>query len=342
MELQRNTHHVYGEDRLAKALITTVPFGERNRLPLELLENADIEYVINPHNKRLTEDQLVDLITDFDVLIAGTEPISDKVMTKAGNLRLISRVGIGLDSVDLMAAKRRGIRVSYTPDAPAPAVAGLTLGLMLTLLRSVHISNLQMHQGKWQRIFGRRLAEVTLGVIGVGRIGARVLRRTKGFGTPRILVNDLMPNKELGREFKLEWVTKEQIYQEADIISLHLPLTRLTKNMIRREQLLSMKPDAMIINVSRGGIINEQDLYDVMMTGHLSGAAIDVFEHEPYTGKLAEIERCLLTSHMGSMSIDCRTRMEIEATEEAIRFLTGKPLESEVPQTEYDAQSQGL
>lgn len=328
--------------KIAKALITTVPFGDKNRLPLELLENAGIEYLINPLNKKLTEDQLADMVGDFDVIIAGTELITDKVMARAPKLKLISRVGVGLDGVDLMAAKKRGIKVAYTPDAPAPAVAELTLGMMLMLLRSVHVSNAQMHEGKWQRIFGRRLAEVTVGIIGVGRIGTRVLRRTKAFGTPRILVNDTMPDYELNREFKLDWVTKEQIYKEADIISLHLPLTRLTKNMIRREQLLSMKPDAIIINTARGGIINETDLYEVMKAGHLSGAAIDVFEHEPYAGPLGQIERCLLTAHMGSMSVDCRTRMEIEATEEAVRFLTGKPLTSEVPQAEYDVQSQGL
>jgi D-3-phosphoglycerate dehydrogenase / 2-oxoglutarate reductase len=328
--------------KMAKALITTVPFGDKNRLPLELLENAGIEYLINPLNKKLTEDQLADMVGDFDVIIAGTELITDKVMARAPKLKLISRVGVGLDGVDLMAAQKRGIRVAYTPDAPAPAVAELTLGMMLMLLRSVHVSNAQMHEGKWQRIFGRRLAEVTVGIIGVGRIGTRVLRRTKAFGTPRILVNDTMPDYELNREFKLDWVTKEQIYKEADIISLHLPLTHLTKNMIRREQLLSMKPDAIIINTARGGIVNESDLYDVMKAGHLSGAAIDVFEHEPYAGPLGQIERCLLTAHMGSMSVDCRTRMEIEATEEAVRFLTGKPLTSEVPQAEYDVQSQGL
>ena len=327
---------------MAKVLITTVPFGDKNRLPLELLENAGMEYFINPYSAKLTEGQLAELVTDFDAIIAGTECISEKVMAQASNLKLISRVGIGLDGVDLMAARRRGIKVSYTPDAPAPAVAELALGMMLTLLRSAHVSNAQMHQGRWQRILGRRLAEVTVGILGVGRIGSRVLRRTKAFGTPKILVNDILPNYELNREFKLEWVTKDQIYREADIISLHLPLTHLTKNMIRREQLLQMKPDAMIINTSRGGIINEYDLYEVMKAGHLSGAAIDVFEQEPYAGKLGEIERCLLTAHMGSMSIDCRTRMEIEATEEAVRFLTGLPLESEVPQVEFDVQSENL
>jgi len=327
---------------MPKALITTVPFGDKNRLPLELLENAGIEYLINPLNKKLTEDELAEMVTDFDVIIAGTEQISAKVMDRASNLKMISRVGVGLDGVDLLAAKERGITVSYTPDAPAPAVAELTLGLMLSLLRSVHVSNSEMHDGRWNRLFGRRLAEVTIGIIGVGRIGSRVLNRTKGFGTPRILVNDVMPNRELDRNFKLDWVSKEKIFQESDIISLHVPLTHLTKNMVRKSQLLSMKEDAIIINTARGGIINEQDLYDVMQSGHLSGAAIDVFDLEPYSGKLRDIQRCLLTAHMGSMSVDCRTRMEIESTEEAIRFLTDKPLVGVVPEDEYDVQRQGL
>ena len=131
-----------------KVLITTVPFGEQNNLPLELLDISGVDYLINPLNKRLTENELIELIPDIDVLIAGTEPITRKVIDKAPNLKFISRVGIGLDSVDLIAAKERGIKVSYTPDAPAPAVAELTMGLILTLLRSVHVSNSQLHKGK--------------------------------------------------------------------------------------------------------------------------------------------------------------------------------------------------
>jgi D-3-phosphoglycerate dehydrogenase / 2-oxoglutarate reductase len=327
---------------LKKVLITTVPFGEKDPLPLDLLVNAKIEYLINPFNKKITEDQLVYTISDFDAIIAGTEQITEKVMNHASKLKLISRVGIGLDSIDLLAAQKHKIKVSYTPDAPSLAVAELTLGLMLTLLRSVHVSNLQMHQGTWYRFFGRRLEEVTVGIIGLGRIGTGVLKRLKGFGTTKILVNDIEPNRELDNEFKFEWTSKEKIYKEADIISLHIPLTNLTKNMVEKEQLRSMKHDAIIINTSRGGIVNEQDLYEVLQSKHLSGAAIDVFEKEPYDGPLKEIERCLLTAHMGSMSVDCRARMEIEATEEVVRFLTGNPLEGEVPQEEYDVQFQGL
>jgi len=327
---------------MSKALITTVPFGDKNRLPLELLESAEIEYLINPLNKKLTEDELAEMVTDFDVVIAGTEPITAKVMDNASNLKHISRVGIGLDSVDLLAAEERGIKVSYTPDAPAPAVAELTIGMMLTLLRSVHVSNAQMHAGQWHRFFGRRLSNVTIGIIGVGRIGKGVIKHLQGFGKPHILVNDVEPDLQFGDEYELEWVSKEQIYCEADVISLHLPLTGKTKNMIRTEHMQTMKEDAIILNSARGGIINEDDLYDVLKSGYLSGAAIDVFDFEPYTGKLRDIERCLLTAHMGSMSVDCRTRMEIEATEEAVRFLTGKPLEGLVPEDEYEVQRQGL
>lgn len=327
---------------MPKVLITTVPFGDKNRLPLELLEGAGIEYVINPLGRKLTEAELSEMITDFDVVIAGTEPITDRVMERASRLKLISRVGIGLDSVDLHAAERRGIQVSYTPDAPAPAVAELTIGIMLTLLRHVHVANAQMHRGEWQRYFGRRIPELTIGVVGAGRIGGRVLRRLAAFGTPRVVVNDLHPDPHVADKLKIEWSDKETIYREADMISLHLPLTGKTKDMIRYEQLKSMKSDAIVINTSRGGIINENDLVRVLNEGHLSGAAIDVFEKEPYKGDLIQIERCLLTSHMGSMSVDCRTKMEIEATEEAVRFLSSKPLQGSVPVEEYEVQRQGL
>jgi len=325
-----------------KVLITTVPFGDKDCLPLELLEQNNVEYLINPLKKKLTENELIDMVNDFDVIIAGTEPITSRVMDNAPNLKMISRVGIGLDSVDLLEAEKRGIKVSYTPDAPAPAVAEMTMGLMLSLLRSTHLSNIEMHNGKWHRFFGRRLSEVTIGIIGVGRIGTGVLRHLNGFSPSRILVNDILPNKSLNKEFEIEWVDKEEIYREADIVTIHTPLTIQTKNMITEKHLLNMKDNAIIINTARGGIINERDLYTALKTGHLSGAAIDVFDFEPYDGELRDIQKCILTAHMGSMSVDCRARMEIEATEEAIRFITNQSLTSVVPEEEYAVQRQGL
>ena len=321
---------------MSKVLITTVPFAEINQKPLELLNQAGIHYKINPLQKKLTEDDLASMISDYDMLIAGTEPITSKVLKRAKNLKLISRVGIGLDNVDLKIAKELGIKVSYTPDAPSPAVAELTISLILVLLRQIHISNEQLHLGKWHRFFGQRLSNMTIGVIGVGRIGKKVLSHLKGFGSPKVLANDISNQANKISYDNIKWVDKEEIYEKADIITLHIPLTKLTKNMICKEQILLMKKNAILINTSRGGIINEKDLYNCLLKNHLKGAGIDVYEEEPYDGPLKHLTNCLMTAHLGSMTEDCRNQMEIEATQEIINFYSGKSLLNEVPQKEYN------
>jgi D-3-phosphoglycerate dehydrogenase / 2-oxoglutarate reductase len=323
-----------------KVLITTVPFAKTNRLPLELLEAAGIEYCINPLDKKLTSDELREMIFEFDAVIAGTEEINSDVLKNAPKLKIISRVGVGLDGVDLNFAKSQDIIVTYTPDAPAPAVAELTIGNIISLLRGTHLSNIMMHQKKWERIFGRRIPEVTIGIIGAGRIGGRVLRRLAAFGTPRILVNDISPNVNVAPQLKIEWVDKETIYKEADVISLHVPLTKVTNNMITSSELGLMKNDALLINCARGGVINESDLADALRFRKIGDAAIDCFDFEPYSGPLTEIDSCLLTSHMGSMSVDCRSRMEIEASEEVVRYFSRTNLKNVVPGSEYLMQSE--
>jgi D-3-phosphoglycerate dehydrogenase len=213
---------------------------------------------------------------------------------------------------------------------------------MISLLRKTDQANLLMHRGQWKRFMGRRLSEITIGILGVGRIGGRVLRRLRGFGTPRILVNDLLADQSLNKsipELKLEWVEKETIFKEADLVSIHLPLTKKTRHIIGYRELSMFKKESLLINTSRGGIVDENSLLEALLAGPLGAAAVDVFEKEPYDGPLKELPNCLLTSHIGSMSQDCRTRMEVEATEEAIRFVSGKPLLSPVPEEEYDQLS---
>lgn len=317
-----------------RVLITTIPFGEVDRRPLDLLDEAGVEYIINPVGRKLRENELAELIGDVEVLIAGTEPITAKVLDRARYLRLISRVGIGLDSVDLTEARRRGIQVSFTPDAPAPAVADLVIGLILSTLRHIPNADRGMRNGVWYRFMGRRLGELTVGVVGVGRVGKRVIQHLAGFG-PRVLANDLTPDLDFGAKYAMEWVEKEQIYREADIITLHVPLTPMTARLIAAPQFRIMKPEAVLINTSRGNMVDERDLAEALQAGRLAGAAIDVFGQEPYSGPLTNLDNCLLTCHMGSMSRDCRLRMELEATEEVIRFLEGKPLRQPVPDNEY-------
>ncbi len=319
-----------------RVLITTVPFGEFDRTPIDLLSaEPGVEFIINPIGKKLTEDELAGLIPDIDIVIAGTEPITRKVMEKANRLKLISRVGIGLDSVDLHAARELGITVSYTPDEPAPAVAELTVAHMLNLLRHLPLIDRKMHTGMWKRITGERLALQTVGILGTGRIGGRVLKHLQGFAPARILVNDIKPNYELYERMGAELVDKHTIYEQADIISVHIPLTPLTRHMIAREQMEAMKPGVLLINTARGGIIHEDDLHALLVSGQVGGAAVDVFEVEPYSGLLAGLDNCLLSSHMGSMTKDCRVAMEIGATEEALRCIRRMELMNVVPEYEY-------
>lgn len=325
---------------MTKVLISTVPFAATNPAPIELLKNNGIEFIINAIGRKYTEKELAEVIEDIDVIIAGTEVISDFVLSRAKKLKLISRVGIGLDGIDLISARNRGIKVSYTPDAPTYAVAELTIGLMLSLLRSIHLANSKMHNGDWERFFGGRLGSSVIGLIGFGRIGREVAKLLKTFSPNKILINDLPKNMNLSDiNFCYEYASKGDIYKFCDIISIHLPLNNQTKNMISRREFESMRSNALIINTSRGGIVNEVDLENALINKVIAGAAIDVFEHEPYNGPLIKLNNCLLTSHMGSMSYDCRERMELEATEEVIRFLSGDALKNLVPNGEYDARS---
>ncbi|MBZ5557454.1 MAG: phosphoglycerate dehydrogenase [Acidobacteriia bacterium] len=323
-------------DRRPRVLITTVPFGQPRRDALDRLEAEGLDYVINPIGRRLREQELVDLIGDVDLMIAGTEPITARVIAAASRLRLISRVGIGLDSVDLLAARARGIPVSYTPDAPAPAVAELTLGLMLALLRHIAPADRQLRQGRWQRYMGRRLDGLTVGLVGAGRVGRRVATMIRAaFPSTTILAHDLAPDTAFGRATGVRWVDRDTLFAGADIVSLHVPLTPQTRGLVGARDIALMKPTAFLINTARGTIVDEHALAAALRAGRLQGAALDVFEDEPYAGELASLDNVLLTCHMGSMSEDCRAAMEYEATDEVIRCARGEPLIRLVPEDEY-------
>lgn len=320
-----------------RVLITTVPFGKIDPAPLRQLAENGIEADINPLGRRLTGDEAAEMIRGYEVVIAGTEPLTESALEAARGLRLIARVGIGLDNVPLAAARRLGISVTYTPDAPAAAVADLTLGQMLALLRHTHRADRDLRGGSWRRRIGRRLSLVTVGIIGSGRVGRGVVGLLQGWRPP-ILVNDLDADDEWLRRSGCTIASKETIYSQADVISLHVPLTPLTEGLIGERELAMMKPDACLINTSRGGIVDEAALAAALRAYPDRSAAIDVFEQEPYDGELSELENCLLTSHMGSGSRDCRARMEIEATEEAVRYFRGEPLARPVPEAELSLQ----
>jgi D-3-phosphoglycerate dehydrogenase len=320
---------------MASVLVSTFPFARHDPGPLTLMREANLDVRLNPLERRLRTSELADLLGDTDILIAGTEPITLDVLRQAPRLRLIARVGIGLDNVPLLEARAAGIRVCYTPDGPSPAVAELTIGLMLSLLRGIHGADRRVRDGSWHRVLGRRLGDVTVGIVGVGRVGRLVARHLGGFPGVRILANDLRPDEAFGRQHGLEWKDKDTVYRDADIITLHLPLTAATRRLITGREIERMKPGVLLVNTSRGNMIDEAELAAALRAGRVGGAAIDVFEHEPYGGELIGVDRAVLTCHMGSMTEDCRARMEMEAAQDVVRFARGEPLLREVPEEEF-------
>jgi len=321
-------------------LITTSPFGESDPSALQLLQQENIDFTMNPLGRRLREEEIADLIGPYEVVIAGTEPITAAVLDRAPALKLLAHTGIGLDNIDLAAARARGIAVTYTPSAPSPAVAELTIGQMIALLRKTPYADRRLRERKWNRLIGRRLANVTVGVIGVGRVGRLVIQHLGGFKPSRIMVNDLMTDPALASRTGCIWVDKQTILREADIITLHIPLTRQTHHLIGPRELQMMKPDAILINTSRGEIVDEAALANTLRARPKFSAAIDVFEHEPYGGELTQLENCLLSCHMGSCTDDCRRQMEVEAAMEVIRYFRREPFQTPVPESEYLIQAE--
>lgn len=320
--------------------VATVPFGESDPAPPALLRRAGIAWRGNPLGRKLRPEEVAGAVGDAVAVIAGTEVYDAATLASCPALRLICRVGVGLDGVDLAAARRRGTEVCYTPEAPAPAVAELTVGLMLDLLRGVGRADRGLRAGLWRREFGGRLACSTIGVVGVGRIGGRVIRHLLGgFPGVRILAHDPRRNPAFDDCPAVEWVDRDRLFAESDAATLHTPLTAATRGMVDAATLATMRPGAFLINTARGGVVDEAALAAALTAGAIAGAAVDVFEEEPYRGPLAACETALLTCHMGSMTRDCRARMELEATQEAIRFLQGEPLCSPVPESEYLLQA---
>lgn len=292
-----------------QVLISTSSFNLDNFAQLSDLKNAGVEVKLNPFATRLTEGQVIDLLgTDTVGLIAGLEPLTKNVLQSAKSLKVIARVGTGLDSVDLAAAKQLGITVLNTPDAPTKAVAELTLAHILGLLRNVSQADRQIRVGVWKGLMGSLLETKTVGIVGFGRIGKRVATLISAFGAS-VIISDAQlkqsdyPNVEL-----------DELCIKSDILSLHLPYSEATHHIINEKQISQMKKGSYIVNISRGGLVDETALLTALKSGHLAGAALDCFEQEPYEGELSKLETVQITAHMGSYARETRDLMEREAS----------------------------
>lgn len=319
---------------MSRIFISTFPFCRLDETPIQLLKQAGFEIIVNPLSRKLKPEEVVDLAIDCDGIVAGTEELLPLV-EKSKSLKIIARVGVGLDSVPLELCKSKGIKVAYTPDAVTPAVAELTISLILDLFRKVTFADKELRLKKWSRPYGRRIGASTIGIIGFGRIGFSVARLLTSFRPTEILVHDILDcslkiQNIVETGINIRQVSKLELLQSSDIVSLHVPRDKSTIDLICKDEFSVMKSSAYLVNTSRGGIVNEVELEKALISERIAGAALDVFEEEPYIGSLLNLANILLTQHMGSCSDDCRADMEREAVEDTIRFFKNEELRSEV------------
>ena len=307
---------------MSKILITTSSFSLGNFAQAKSLHDAGISIEVNPHGRRLSEDEVAELVaTDVIAILAGLEPLTDRVLSNAKSLRVIARCGTGLDSVDLQAASRLGIDVFNTPDAPTQAVAELTIAHMLNSLRHISTTDSNMRSGKWTPTMGSLLATKTVGLIGVGRIGSAVAKLAQAFGA-RVIGFDPVVNSHNS----VELLSLDEVLNQSDIVSLHVPINDQTHHIMNASAISRMKPGSIVVNVSRGGLIDESALHDALKSQHLSGAALDCFEDEPYSGPLLQIPGVHVTAHMGSYARETRDLMEVEASTNLVNGLRKRGL----------------
>lgn len=302
------------------------------RVGIDALEDAGFEVVGNPTERLLTGIEMKDFVKGAEaILCLILDKIGDEVMASAGEkLKVIANFGVGYDNIDVTAAQKRGIMVTNTPsELSSRAVAEFTIGLIFSALKRIVEGDEFARRGNfggWKpEIFlGENLEGKTLGVVGLGRIGCLVARMGRAFGL-RVVYHQRNRDFESEKKFKLEYLSLENLLREADIVSLHVPLTAETRHLLNAETLALMKDDGYLINTSRGAVVDEAALTECLKKGKLKGAALDVFEYEPEINpELCGLPNVVLTPHIASSVQAVRDEMAIMAAKNIIEALNGR------------------
>ena len=313
-----------------KVLITSRSFGKINDEPFRILHESGIEWI--QLGTDFSQERFEEIIPEFDGLIIGAHPFPPEVMARCGNLEIICKHGAGLDNIHLEAAAKLGITVCNAPGTNSNAVADLAFGLMLDLARKITQADRQVRQHEWKTIIGVDVCYKTLGLLGFGAVGKCVASRAHGFGM-KVLVYDPFI-KEIPDEYAAftTLCDRDTVIQNADFLSLHLPLTPDTLNLITSKELASMKKGSFLINTARGGIVNEMDLYNAVKSGHLGGTAMDVSVQEPMTldNPLRTLDNVIVTPHIGMYSMEAINAVSVICAENIAACLTGNKVKFQV------------
>ncbi|MEL4307320.1 phosphoglycerate dehydrogenase [Joostella sp. CR20] len=282
--------------------VTTIAFSKNEDLISELRSKGFKKVKKNEEGKRFTQSELISFLQDCQAAIVGLDIINEEVLSKLPNLRVISKYGVGLDNIDFDACERYNVKVFFPEGVNKRSVSEMTLGFMLSLCRNLYTTSNLLKNKIWNKSGGIQLSEKTIGVIGVGNVGKDLITLLKPFGC-RVLVNDIVSQEEYYLENGLESVSKEEIFSKSDVITIHTPLNEGTMNLFNKEVFLRMKKEAFIINTSRGGVINLNDLKWALKRNEIAGAAIDVYDSEPPEDyELISIPNLMNTPHIGGNS----------------------------------------
>jgi len=292
---------------------------------IEELRQGGFEVDVNP---TISKDQLREVVSNYDALIVRSRTKVTREIIEAGEeLKAIGRAGVGLDNIDVETAEKRGIVVLNTPEALADAVAELTIGLILSLARSIPLADGTMKEGKWikKELMGWQLRGKTLGLIGLGNIGEKVARIGKALGMNILVTKRTPPTPELQRELEAEYIPLKDFsnfLQKSDVITIHIPLTPQTRHMIGGKEIQLMKDGAFIINTSRGEIVDEKALLEALQSGKLGGAAIDVYEVEPPKDlALIRLSNVVCTPHIGGQTVESQKAAAITIASKLVKLL---------------------
>ena len=284
---------------------------------MKVLEDKGAYVELNKKGRKLTSKEVIDILQDYDGVIAGTELYTKEILRQISNIKVISRLGVGMDNIDLEFAKSMDIKVYKSKTTPALSVVELTLGLILDLLRKINQQNNQLKTGVWNKQMGELLTNKTLGIVGMGNIGKQLVKTLKGFNL-NIIAHDLNQDELFAKEYNIQYAELDLLLQKSDIVSIHLNLTDETNRLFDYNTFKKMKKNAILINASRGEIINEADLIKALDEKLIRGVGLDVFEYEPYNGPLVNYDNVILTPHIGAYAKEIRMKMELEAAENLI------------------------
>ena len=307
---------------MIKIAVPNKAFSANHKLVTEL-KDIFPDVLINTENRRFNGQDLIDFIGDAEAVIIGLEDFNKSVIDGCPKVKIVAKYGVGLDNVDVQYCIQKGIQIGWEGGVNRLSVAEMTLGYMLMLIRNIYITSNQLKSGFWNKNGGANLSGKVIGIIGVGYTGKELIRLLKPFSC-RILVNDIIDQREFYESAGLECVDKETIFRKSDIVSLHTPATSLTRKMVNKDMIDLMKPSGIILNTARGELIDLNALKIALMDQKISGAAVDVYHEEPPKDpELLAIDNLITTPHIGGNSIESVMAMGRSAIRSLVEYREG-------------------